>query len=516
MPSASSCARRCRMPAAACRSSILTRRFPSRDRRSPSRRSTRRPRPRPNRSARPDAAAHTEKSYSGAAAVGAASLDRKRCAQVLSGSAPWARTWRAICIARACSSAVWNRSPRQGARAWPPSSRSPPPRPWSSSRRHAMRWCRASPRTRMCSRSRAALAAGLKPGALLLDCSTVSAETARGRRSCSPDGRSDFLDCPVSGGVEGARDATLAIMVGGAAGGLRARRSRSCRRSGAPSPTSAPTGSGQAAKATNQIMCAGIIEAVAEAMAFARAQGLPLEKLIDTLGKGAGSSWYFVHRAPNMARGATRRAFACACTPRTWRSATTWPRASAWRCRWWSACWASTPSSLRAATATKTSRPPSASRPSCSSAPTSWARHRPTMKTEPGARQRVLPAGPLHLAGDARHRADRRADGLRADARAPDAAVDFWTDLARTSLFLLWIGLAGAALLCALRARLARLGMAAGFAAASGAEQRGGGRGVGVRLPDRPHARGAGIRAAHCCSRPSRAASWCATSSSVW
>src|SRR6516165_5333230 len=48
---------------------------------------------------------------------------------------------------------------------------------------------------------------------------------------------------------------------------------------------------------------AGIIEAVAEAMAFARAEGLPLDKLIDTLGKGAGSSWYFVHRAPNMARG---------------------------------------------------------------------------------------------------------------------------------------------------------------------------------------------------------------------
>jgi 3-hydroxyisobutyrate dehydrogenase len=64
-----------------------------------------------------------------------------------------------------------------------------------------------------------------------------------------------------------------------------------------------PTGSGQAAKATNQIMCAGIIEAVSEAMAFARAQGLPLDKVVDTLGKGAGSSWYFVHRAPNMVRG---------------------------------------------------------------------------------------------------------------------------------------------------------------------------------------------------------------------
>ena len=47
-------------------------------------------------------------------------------------------------------------------------------------------------------------------------------------------------------------------------------------------------------------MCAGIIQAVAEAMAFAKAEGLPLPEVIDTLGKGAGSSWYFVNRAPNM------------------------------------------------------------------------------------------------------------------------------------------------------------------------------------------------------------------------
>ena len=50
-------------------------------------------------------------------------------------------------------------------------------------------------------------------------------------------------------------------------------------------------------------MCAGIIRAVGEAMAFAQAQGLPLQKVVDTLGQGAGSSWYFVHRAPNMIRG---------------------------------------------------------------------------------------------------------------------------------------------------------------------------------------------------------------------
>jgi 3-hydroxyisobutyrate dehydrogenase len=50
-------------------------------------------------------------------------------------------------------------------------------------------------------------------------------------------------------------------------------------------------------------MCAGIIQAVGEAMAFARAEGLPLDKVIETLGQGAGSSWYFVHGAPYMARG---------------------------------------------------------------------------------------------------------------------------------------------------------------------------------------------------------------------
>jgi len=144
-----------------------------------------------------------------------------------------------------------------------------------------------------------ALAPGLKEGALMLDCSTVSAETARQAAELLEPRGVRFLDCPVSGGVEGAREGTLAIMVGGepaafeSAQPILAALGRTITLFG-------PTGSGQAAKATNQIMCAGIIET----MAFARAQGLPLDKLIDTLGKGAGSSWYFVHRAPNMARGA--------------------------------------------------------------------------------------------------------------------------------------------------------------------------------------------------------------------
>lgn len=147
-----------------------------------------------------------------------------------------------------------------------------------------------------------ALLPGLRPGAIVIDCSTVSADTAReaARRLAVKDVA--FLDAPVSGGVEGARDGTLAIMVGGAEAAVEAA-APVLQAMGRAITHFGPTGAGQAAKATNQIMCAGIIQAVAEAMAFAKAEGLPLDRLIDTLGKGAGSSWYFVNRAPNIVRG---------------------------------------------------------------------------------------------------------------------------------------------------------------------------------------------------------------------
>jgi 3-hydroxyisobutyrate dehydrogenase len=146
------------------------------------------------------------------------------------------------------------------------------------------------------------LSPGLKSGALMLDCSTIGAETARQAAQLLEPKGAQFLDCPVSGGVEGARDGTLAIMVGGDQAAFE-RAQPILKALGRTVAYFGPTGSGQAAKATNQIMCAGIIDAIAEAMAFAHAQGLPLDKLIDTLGKGAGSSWYFVNRAPNMMRG---------------------------------------------------------------------------------------------------------------------------------------------------------------------------------------------------------------------
>jgi len=148
-----------------------------------------------------------------------------------------------------------------------------------------------------------ALTPGLRPGSIVVDCSTVSADTAREAARRLARAGIEFLDAPVSGGVEGARDGKLAIMVGGSAEALERARPVLAAMGRAVTHFGA-SGAGQAAKATNQIMCAGIIQAVAEAMAFAKAEGLPLDRLIETLGQGAGSSWYFVHRAPNMVRDA--------------------------------------------------------------------------------------------------------------------------------------------------------------------------------------------------------------------
>jgi 3-hydroxyisobutyrate dehydrogenase len=135
---------------------------------------------------------------------------------------------------------------------------------------------------------------------IVIDCSTVGAGTARELHAHLAEINVGFLDCPVSGGVEGARNATLAIMVGGDES-VFARARPILEALGKTITYFGPSGAGQAAKATNQIMCAGIIQAVGEAMAFAHAEGLPLDRLIETLGKGAGSSWYFVNRAPFMA-----------------------------------------------------------------------------------------------------------------------------------------------------------------------------------------------------------------------
>lgn len=149
----------------------------------------------------------------------------------------------------------------------------------------------------------AAMAPALRPGSIVIDCSTVSADTARSAAARLAEGDVEFLDAPVSGGVEGAAKGTLAIMVGGTERVLERARPV-LQAMGATITHFGAQGSGQAAKATNQIMVAGIIRADAEALAFAAAHGLDLGKVIATLGQGAAGNWYLAHRGPNMERGA--------------------------------------------------------------------------------------------------------------------------------------------------------------------------------------------------------------------
>ena len=147
----------------------------------------------------------------------------------------------------------------------------------------------------------AALAPALTPGSVVIDCSTVAASTARAAAARLAEAGADFLDCPVSGGTEGAVAGTLSIMAGGDEAALEKARP-ALEAMGSNITLMGPVGAGQAAKATNQVMVAGINQAVTEALAFGRAQGLPMEKLIAALEKGAAGNWFLSRRGPTMIR----------------------------------------------------------------------------------------------------------------------------------------------------------------------------------------------------------------------
>ncbi len=147
-----------------------------------------------------------------------------------------------------------------------------------------------------------AIAKTIKPGSIVVDMSTVSSDTAKQAAAMLAEKQAAFLDAPVSGGVEGAKNGTLAMMVGGNLAALEQARpvletmTRCIMHMGA-------TGSGQATKAVNQIMAAGINQAVTEALAFAQTQNLPMDKVIEVISGGAAGNWFLQHRGPTMTRG---------------------------------------------------------------------------------------------------------------------------------------------------------------------------------------------------------------------
>ena len=147
-----------------------------------------------------------------------------------------------------------------------------------------------------------AIASAAQPGTIVIDHSTVSSETAKEAAALMRAAGGDFLDAPVSGGVEGAKNGKLSIMVGGAAATLE--RARPVLEAYAARVTlMGDVGAGQATKAVNQVLIAGIAQAVCEGLALGEALGLKAETLLPTLGAGAAANWFLDKRGATMLRG---------------------------------------------------------------------------------------------------------------------------------------------------------------------------------------------------------------------
>ncbi|MGR9045436.1 MAG: NAD(P)-dependent oxidoreductase [Gammaproteobacteria bacterium] len=147
-----------------------------------------------------------------------------------------------------------------------------------------------------------AVADGAKAGSVVVDMSTVGSDTAQRAAALLAEKTIAFIDAPVSGGVEGAKNGTLAMMVGGEDTVVEKVRPI-LETMSARIMHMGPTGSGQATKAVNQIMAAGINQAVTEALAFGQAQGLPMEKVIEVISGGASGNWFLQHRGLTMTQG---------------------------------------------------------------------------------------------------------------------------------------------------------------------------------------------------------------------
>lgn len=141
----------------------------------------------------------------------------------------------------------------------------------------------------------------MSPGTLVIDCSTVARETACRVGDLLEQAGIGFVDAPVSGGTEGAQKGSLTIMAGGSASAFaEAQPTLQCM--GAKIHHMGPVGAGQATKAVNQVLCAGINRAVTEALAFGEALNLPMDQVVDVVGSGAGGNWFINHRGKTMLR----------------------------------------------------------------------------------------------------------------------------------------------------------------------------------------------------------------------
>lgn len=142
---------------------------------------------------------------------------------------------------------------------------------------------------------------GMKAGALFIDHTTVSAKISRQLAVEAKDFGIMPIDAPVTGGQIGAEKGTLTLMCGGrekaidAARPIMAAYARKIVHVG-------PTGHGQLTKMVNQVTFAGIIASLSEAIRFAQAEGLDLDKVYESISEGAASSWQMTNRWETMAK----------------------------------------------------------------------------------------------------------------------------------------------------------------------------------------------------------------------
>ncbi len=143
------------------------------------------------------------------------------------------------------------------------------------------------------------LAEGLAAGSVLVDCSTISPASTRELGGRLEDLGVAMLDAPVSGGSEGAVAGTLTIMVGGEPADLE-RASDVLHAMGRTITHIGPLGSGQVAKAVNQVILCGTYLGVAEGVVLAMKAGLDPERVVGALAGGAAGSWILQNRSGRM------------------------------------------------------------------------------------------------------------------------------------------------------------------------------------------------------------------------
>lgn len=140
---------------------------------------------------------------------------------------------------------------------------------------------------------------GLRTGGLVIDCSTISpGATETFARRLAEQGIG-WVDAPVSGGSEGAKKATLTIFVGGEAADVERARPVLAAMGTTITHFGGP-GAGQAVKAVNQVVIAGVYLAVAEGMVLAMKAGLDATAVASALGGGVAGSWILANRAWKM------------------------------------------------------------------------------------------------------------------------------------------------------------------------------------------------------------------------